>query len=213
MLKSASAKVMLTQNLARPKKGGSVKSKNAKELATEFKAKQTEALRRFKPRPSGKLSDDQLALAKKVFAEIDKDKSGTVDVDELIAWFKLAGKDIKKTEVQKLMEEYDNSQDCRIDLREFLDIFVMAMSPSSQREEATESIKEVIAAYGDKGQIKKAEFIRLLNEQYGLEVDASFVDGLMKEAWKGSAKGTISDLEDSLDEFLTLEELQRALGV
>ena len=43
------------------------------------------------------------------------------------------------------------------------------------------------------------------------QVDVPYIDEMMKEAWMGSAKGTLNDLADSLDEFLTLEELKQAL--
>jgi len=76
----------------------------------------------------------------------------------------------------------------------------------------------VLAAYGEKADpkkeaakgIKKSELVNLLNEQYDLEVDSSFIDGLMKEAWKKSAKADIQDLEDGLDDILTLDELKQA---
>ena len=44
-------------------------------------------------------------------------------------------------------------------------------------------------------------------------MDVAYVDQLMKDAWMSSKKGSATDLEDSLDEFVTFEELKRALNI
>jgi len=207
--------------LGRMKRGSVVRVdrvKTAAELAAEWKERQAAAARKFKPRPGGKLTDDQLRIAKLAFNDIDSDGSGTIDMDELLQFFKRCGKAMSREEIAELMADADRSQDNKIDLREFLDFFIQAISPASKREEEIDNFRDVLAAYGEKADpkkeaakgIKKSELVNLLNEQYDLEVDSSFIDGLMKEAWKKSAKADIQDLEDGLDDILTLDELKQA---
>ena len=47
----------------------------------------------------------------------------------------------------------------------------------------------------------------------GPQVDAEYVDHLMKEVWMNSAKGSAVALDESLDEFVTLDELRKALAL
>lgn len=201
--------------LGRMKRGSIVskveKVKTAAELAAEWKERQAQQARRFKPRPAGNLSDEQLSAARKAFAEIDRDSSGSINVDELIHFFKQCGKVLSQQEVKDIIEQADRSMDNRIDMREFLDFFVDAISPGSQKEGEIGNFQDLLEVYGENGKLKKGRLIELLNEQYDLQVDSSYIDGLMKEAWKQSAKAELSDLEEGLDDLLTLDELKQAL--
>jgi len=194
------------------------KNKNAKELAHEWKQRKASDMARFKQRPSGALSNEQIAAAKRIFATIDHNNSGTIEMEELMAWLRSMGKQTTPEQVKAIMATVDgreDNEDNKLDLREFLDLFHEALRPPSQKEEELDGIKEVLEKYGDSGkqQIKKQDLLKILNEHYGLEVDAAYVDILMKEVWKNSPKGSAADLDESLDEFVTLDELRKALAL
>jgi len=73
---------------------------------------------------SSKLSDEQLAEFKKVFAEFDKDSSGSISKEEFGAALKKCGFEPSQEEVDALMKAADSDGGGTLDLDEFISLVI-----------------------------------------------------------------------------------------
>ena len=70
---------------------------------------------------AARLSDEQLRRAKSKFFEVDRDNSGSIDKEELVAMMHGLGVEPGDDEIERMMEGADTGdKDGKIDLREFL---------------------------------------------------------------------------------------------
>lgn len=70
------------------------------------------------------LPREDVAKAKRLFAQIDMDASGSIDADELRAFLKSIGHSEKSKAVQELIKQADEgAKDCKLQIREFCRLY------------------------------------------------------------------------------------------
>lgn len=75
------------------------------------------------------LTEDQKQEVKEAFDLFDTEKTGSIDYHELKVTLRALGFDVKKTEVLKLMREYDREESGRIEYGDFLDLSKRFLNP------------------------------------------------------------------------------------
>ena len=66
------------------------------------------------------MTNEQIAQLHDVFKHFDSDGSGSIDVDELGEVFRAMGQDLKKEELQQLMDQVDDDGSGEMEFDEFL---------------------------------------------------------------------------------------------
>ncbi|XP_061172583.1 calmodulin-like [Saccostrea echinata] len=95
-------------------------------------------VRRKKKKPVKKepvITDEQIKLYQQVFRRFDKDKNGTISVENLEKVMKALGQDIAHDDIKSMIQEYDRSANGFISYLDFMEIMV-------KRGDQTEIITE-----------------------------------------------------------------------
>ncbi|KAG2447873.1 hypothetical protein HYH02_007329 [Chlamydomonas schloesseri] len=74
------------------------------------------------PGPHLELTLQEIADLKEVFDLMDKDKGGTLSIDEVKGLMELLGMKVRQEELEAMIAEIDNSGDGNIDFNEFLQV-------------------------------------------------------------------------------------------
>lgn len=189
---------------------GRAKAKKAQtpaELANEWQRQRADRAKKFKPRATTLITNEQLQHAKSAFFSIDRDGSGSIDEDELTVCLKTLGLAPSKEDIERIMGNSDNDGNRSIDLREFLDYYAEGLSPVTHQEQAEQDLKNLHIALGNgREDISKTKLQEMLKEQFDMDVD---IDELFKAVWKKGKTATLDELEAGLDDKLTLPELKR----
>ena len=77
-------------------------------------------------KPPRKISDQELMAARKMFFELDRDASGSIDADELAFMLRSLGQNPTEQEIKDLIASVDEDGgdgDGKIQLREFLKLY------------------------------------------------------------------------------------------
>ena len=72
--------------------------------------------------------------AREMFDEVDDDKSGLLDVGEIIRLAKMLGVDLDLAQAQQAMEEMDEDQSGEVDFDEFYEWFKLANGDDDEIE-------------------------------------------------------------------------------
>jgi len=125
-----------------------------------------------------KISDEELALAKKSFFDTDWDQSGTIDSSELGRTLRAIGVNPSETEVAEMVKEADVSKggaDGKIDLREFLQWYCKCRKQAAKkaREAVNEEVMEVYHCLGGSNEqgVDKQKVQEMLLEEFDLDVN------------------------------------------
>lgn len=138
-------------------------------------------------KPSPKISDEDLQRVKKTFFEIDRDASGSIDIQELTSMLKALGQTPSDADLKVLIESAEDGpdKDGKIQLREFINLYAKAVGTKCNA-----SIKEVEDCYRALGgvpdadpaktsNVDKAALKEMLLRDYDLDVDVdSIFDGV-----------------------------------
>ena len=76
------------------------------------------------------------------FKKIDADRSGYIDIQELQEGLKKYGIKLSKRQTQKLMQQYDDDPDNKIELREFIQLKRDIEADNFRRNRSTRRIKK-----------------------------------------------------------------------
>jgi centrin-3 len=93
------------------------------------------------------LTEEQKQEIKEAFDLFDTDKSGSIDYHELKVAMRALGFDVRKTEVLKLMKDYDRNDTGQIEYADFVDIMTQKMADRDPEEE----IKKAFSLFDDDG--------------------------------------------------------------
>jgi len=205
---AAGSRVAMMNRLAKGKSQSS-KRLDAGQMAMDWKRERAAQARRFRPRKGTTISNEQRKIAMEAFFAMDKDGSGSIDIEELSTLFKTLGHNAKQDELEKIVMEADDNGDGRIQLREFLDYYADAISNQSAHELELMHMKELLVAMGDSSgdSISKSKLSSVLMEHYDLDID---LDALLVAAFKKGV-GELTEAQSMMDDNLTLSELTRVL--
>merc|ERR1711998_238518 len=113
----------------------------------------------FKPLRS--LTDNELAQAKKLFCDLDRDGSGSIESDEIMFMLRALGQNPTAEMVAALINKFDSGdRDGKIQLREFLAMYAHGMDNqnSSSYEDLLDSLRAIGAdPYDEKLKVPKQQ--------------------------------------------------------
>jgi len=152
-------------------------------------------------KPPRKISDKELEMARKMFFELDRDGSGSIDAEELGMMLRSLGQNPTEDELAALIDSVDggddNDKDGQIQLREFLKLYTEGLDTKSKGRAGKEDVANVFSALGGDtnnkdDRVSKDALTGMLMEFYNLEVDP---DTIMTKAADGITR---ADLEGFL---------------
>lgn len=148
------------------------------------------------------LIEEEKRLIDKVFNIIDRDKSGTIETDELTLMLKDMGFEAKQTEaVEKIMMNVDKDHDGKIGRQEFYDLLSAKLGPDDSDQE----INAVFKQFARKDPLKiDVDDLGLVAKQLGDQMDYAELKAMIKEFAKESKEG----LYITKDEFVEIMRMR-----
>jgi len=132
-------------------------------------------------KPPRLVADSELQQAKKLFWELDRDGSGSIESDEIAFMLRSMGQNPDKKQVEDLIKKYDTGdKDGKIQLREFLMMYTYGLD--DQKSSDSQDVIDTFSALNvnpedEKARVPKEELQKFLKEKYELEVDVDDVFG------------------------------------
>ena len=100
-------------------------------------------------KPPRKISDKELEAARKMFFELDRDGSGSIDAEELGMMLRSLGQNPTDEELRDLIDSVDEGdKDGQIQLREFLKLYTQSLDQKSSGTAGKEDVFNVYMAMG-----------------------------------------------------------------
>ena len=100
-------------------------------------------------KPPRKISDKELAEARKMFFDMDRDGSGSIDAEELGMMLRSLGQNPSKEELDELIASVDEGdKDGQIQLREFLTLYTNSLDSKTSGQAGREDVNNVFGALG-----------------------------------------------------------------
>ena len=128
-------------------------------------------------KPPRKISDKELEAARKMFFDLDRDGSGSIDADELGVMLRSLGQNPTEQELHDLIESVDDGdKDGQIQLREFIKLYTEGLDARGSGRAGKEDVNNIFAAFGgdnskEGATVDKAAIVEQILEQYDLEVN------------------------------------------
>jgi len=141
-------------------------------------------------KPPRRVSDEEIAAARKMFFELDRDMSGSIDADEITFMLRSMGQNPTEREVHELIASVDGEDgeegDGKIQLREFIKLYTGGLDSKSlgSKKDVDDVFLAVNAkvadsvdakpsgsAVPDQDVITKAHLSELLSSSFDLDVD------------------------------------------
>lgn len=131
----------------------------------------------FEPSPSSRITNEELALARNKFFEIDRDGSGSIDREELGVMLRSLGQNPTESELEEMMNHAEGGDrgdgDGKISFREWLGWY--AVSLRHQRDNNMDDMLDAFMALGGSSEkeaaVPKDEVFNMLKRDFGLNVD------------------------------------------
>ena len=100
-------------------------------------------------KPPRKISDKELEMARKMFFDLDRDGSGSIDAEELGMMLRSLGQNPTDEELHALIDSVDDGdKDGQIQLREFLKLYTEGLDAKSKGMAGKEDVNNVFVAFG-----------------------------------------------------------------
>jgi Ca2+-binding EF-hand superfamily protein len=100
-------------------------------------------------KPPRKISDKELEMARKMFLEMDRDGSGSIDAEELGMMLRSLGQNPTEEELIELIDSVDDGdKDGQIQLREFLKLYTEGLDAKGSGRAGAEDVANVFSALG-----------------------------------------------------------------
>ena len=141
---------------AAPAVRGSDKARTGKEVSARKTTTQLNYSRQAKAvpkwnvteyKPPRKISDKELEAARKMFFELDRDGSGSIDAEELGMMLRSLGQNPTEEELKDLIDSVDEGdKDGQIQLREFLKLYTQSLDQKSSGAAGKEDVDNVVMA-------------------------------------------------------------------
>jgi len=153
-----------------------------------------------------KLPDDVLAAAKKMFFELDRDNSGSIDADELGVMLRSLGQNPTDEELRALIASVDGADggesDGQIQLREFLRLYSDAVDNDGKKVNKVDrsDVYNVFQTFGGqiadpKSTVEGSAVADKLMEEFGLECDLSATFGVNCDTMSKEDVAKLLDVE------------------
>ena len=150
--------------------------------------------------PPRRLETREYNRARKVFFELDADGSGSIDADELMKMMHQLGQSPTEKELQELIDAVDDNKDGKIQLREFLNLYLK----SSEASKTTNSsdVNYCFSSFGGDpkkldSRVTSEDVSSQLLDMFGLEVD-------LTASFPGTPRGELS--KKDFENLLSYEE-------
>jgi len=133
--------------------------------------------------PPRKISDKELEAARKMFFELDRDGSGSIDAEELGMMLRSLGQNPTEEELVELINSVDDGDmDGQMQLREFLKLYTQGLDSKSGGGAGKEDIANVFISLGGnpadpESKINKDAIYEAMKEHYDLDVDVDVTFG------------------------------------
>jgi len=150
-------------------------------------------------KPPRKISDKELEAARKMFFELDRDGSGSIDAEELGMMLRSLGQNPSDEELKELIDSVDDGdKDGQIQLREFLLLYTQGLDTKKHGAASKDDINNIFNALGGdprdpESAIEKASIAATILQNYDLDVDLGFTFGRVGSGPDG--KVTKADIE------------------
>jgi len=136
-------------------------------------------------KPPRKISDKELEAARKMFFELDRDGSGSIDAEELGMMLRSLGQNPTEEELIELINSVDDGdKDGQIQLREFLKLYTEGLDSKAKGMAGKEDLANVFRSLGgdpakEDSKVTKANVSAVVAEQYDLDIDVDSTFGTM----------------------------------
>jgi len=131
------------------------------------------------------ISDSELQSAKRLFWELDRDGSGSIEADEISYMLRSLGQNPTKEGVDALIKLYDDGEkDGKIQLREFLMMYANGLDNqnTSKYEDVLDAFRALEANPEDeKARVSKEQFANFMKDNYELDCDLDEMFGVPGE--------------------------------
>jgi len=123
-----------------------------------------------------KISDKELEMARKMFFELDRDGSGSIDSEELGVMLRQMGQNPTEQELKDLINSVDDGdKDGQIQLREFLKLYTESIDAKKSGQAGKDDVRNVFCALGgdptdEASTIEKRYLMEYLVEHYELHI-------------------------------------------
>lgn len=150
-------------------------------------------------KPPRKISDRELEAARKMFFELDRDGSGSIDAEELGMMLRSLGQNPSEEELKELIDSVDDGdKDGQIQLREFLLLYTNGLDTKNKGSATKDDINNIFNALGGdpwdpKSAVEKGSIAATILENYDLDVDLGITFGKLGSGPDG--KVTRADIE------------------
>jgi len=125
--------------------------------------------------PPRMVSDQELQQAKRLFWELDRDNSGSIEADEITYMLRSLGQNPTLEGVTKLIERFDDGEkDGKIQLREFLQMYANGLDNqnSSSYEDVLDSFRALeVEPSDEKARVPKEKLSEYMKTNYELDLD------------------------------------------
>ncbi|KAI4538159.1 hypothetical protein MG293_011562 [Ovis ammon polii] len=126
-----------------------------------------------------KLSEEQVAEFKEAFDKFDKDKDGTISVQELGTVMQEVGLKPSEAELKVLIARLDTDNNGIISFQEFLE----AMAAGLQTSDTEEDLREIFCAFDqDNDGYISVDELRQATAQLGEKLSQDELDAMIREA-------------------------------
>jgi len=136
--------------------------------------------------PPRRLTDTELAAARKLFYELDSDGSGAIDKEELGSMMRSLGQSPTDQELEELIKSVDQQgdNDGKIQLREFYTLYTRGLD--TKGAVAMGDVNNTFAAVGgdiaaENSTVSHEQVQQFMKAEYDLEVDFSETFGISAE--------------------------------
>ena len=134
------------------KTGREASSRKGNNASSSIYARQSKAIPKWNVteyKPPRKISDKELTEARKMFFEMDRDGSGSIDAEELGMMLRSLGQNPSDQELKELIDSVDEGdKDGQIQLREFLKLYTQSLDGKTSGQAGKEDCANVFAALG-----------------------------------------------------------------
>ena len=189
-----------------PVVGGSDKAKTGREASkrvapTSDYRRKPQAIPKWNVteyKPPRKISDKELEAARKMFFDLDRDGSGSIDAEELGMMLRSLGQNPTDEELHELIDSVDDGdKDGQIQLREFLKLYTAKTKGQAGKEDVNNVFTALGGDFRTPGStVTKAALVAEMLDNYDLEIDV--------DAMFGKAGGELT--KDDLEGFLVKKE-------
>lgn len=147
--------------------------------------------------PPRKITDKELEAARKMFFELDRDGSGSIDADELGMMLRSLGQNPTEEELKELIDSVDDGdKDGQIQLREFLMLYTQGLDSKTKGKAGKDDVNNVYIALGGSQEgdtaVDKSAVSQYMLDHFDLAMDPDVIakgDALTKADFENFLAG------------------------